>query len=140
VDSGEPSRLAPVDAGAVDGYALTEPYGTQRAGTCWIRRDGGVLRISGEIDQANWATVADRIVDAVRTGAVHVDLTEVGFCGAAGVRALLYGRAALPPGSVLTLACAPEVFRTLEICGLVGADGLVVTGADAGGQPPEANW
>jgi anti-anti-sigma factor len=138
VESGDLRRPVPADRSATDAGAVTEPHGVQRADSCWIRRDGAVLRISGEIDQANWAVVADNIVGAVRTGVVRVDLTEVGFCGAAGVRALLRGRAAVPAGSVLILTCPPVVFRILEVCGLVGADRLIVTAAGAGDQPPEA--
>jgi anti-anti-sigma factor len=122
----------------VEGALLTGPFGAERAELCSVRRDGAAVRLTGEIDEANWAMIAKRIALEVGAGAVHLDLTQLRYCGAAGVRALLQGRQALPPGSALHLSCSPPVFRVLEICGLVGADALIVTRVDAdGGQRTE---
>jgi anti-anti-sigma factor len=117
---------------------LTGPFGAERAELCSVQRDGAAVRLTGEIDEANWVMIAERIALEVGAGAVHLDLTQLRYCGAAGVRALLQGRQALPPGSALHLSCSPPVFRVLDICGLVGADALIVTRVDAdGGQRTE---
>ena len=118
---------------------LTGPFGAEHAELCSVRRDGAAVRLTGEIDEANWAAIAERIALEIGAGAVHLDLTQLGYCGAAGVRALLHGRQALPFGSTLHLTCSPLVFRVLHICGLVGAEGLMIKQVDAnGGRRPGA--
>ena len=117
---------------------MVEPFHAQHAGLCTIRRDGPVLRLVGDIEQGNWREVADRIAAEIRAGASRLDLTQVRFFGAAGVRALMKGCEARPGGVTLHLSCAPVVFRALQICGLLTMGGLVVeTHADAQ-APPEA--
>jgi anti-anti-sigma factor len=117
---------------------VAEPFHAQHDSLCTIRRDGPVLRLIGDIEQANWQDVADRIAAEIRAGAVRLDLTQVRFFGAAGVRALMKGCEARPGDVILQLSCAPVVFRALQICGLLNISGLVVE-ARAGGQaPPEA--
>jgi anti-anti-sigma factor len=117
---------------------LTGPFGAEHAELCSVRRDGTAVRLTGEIDEANWSAIAERIALEIAAGAVRLDLTQLGYCGAAGVRALLHGRRALPSGSTLHLTCSPLVFRVLHICGLVGAEGLMIKQVDAnGGQRPE---
>jgi anti-anti-sigma factor len=118
---------------------LTGPFGAEHAELCSVRRDGTAVRLTGEIDEANWAAIAERIALEIGAGAVHLDLTQLGYCGAAGVRALLQGRQVLPSGSTLHLTCSPLVFRVLQICGLIGADRLMIKQIDGNGrQRPEA--
>ncbi len=110
---------------------MAEPV---HAEMCAVERDGAVLRLTGDIDEANLHDVTERVVAAVRAGVEHLDLRRVGHCGAAGVRAVLEGRDALPPGATLRVDCSPSAFRILHICGLVGADGLSI------GQPGPDGW
>lgn len=118
---------------------MAEPFHAQHAGLCTIRQDGPVLRLIGDIEQANWREVADRIAAEVRAGATRLDLTQVRFFGAAGVRALMKGCEARPSGVTLHLSCAPVVFRALQICGLLTMGGLVVEAqTDEHTPPPQA--
>ena len=106
---------------------MTEPSadGRGRAFSAW--RDGAVLHLSGDIDQANWLVVADRVAAELRSGVVELDLTAVGFFGAAAVRALLVARDRSRLAASLRLTCSPTVIRVLTICGLKTLDGMVVT-------------
>lgn len=101
-----------------------------RADLCSVRRDRDSLRLSGEIDVGNVAAVSARIQAEIRAGVVHLDLSEVGYCGAAGLRALLAGRDALRDrGGVLRLTCSPVVLRILRICELIDSAGMIVVPA-----------
>ena len=115
---------------------MAEPFHAQHAGLCSIRRDGPVLRVVGDIEQANWHDVADRIAAEIRAGAACLDLTQVRFFGAAGVRALMKGCEARPGGVTLHLSCAPVVFRALQVCGLLTMGGLVVEAQPDEQVPP----
>ncbi|GAB1690480.1 hypothetical protein KRM28CT15_22830 [Krasilnikovia sp. M28-CT-15] len=118
---------------------MAEPFRAESAESCVAQRDGPVLRVTGDIDQGNWIDLADRVAAEVRTGLVHLDLTQVSFFGAAGIRALMYARDDLPPGRTLHVSCAPMVLHAMRICGLLTLTGLVVTpGAD--GQQWPAAW
>ncbi|WP_412742203.1 STAS domain-containing protein [Krasilnikovia sp. MM14-A1004] len=114
---------------------MAEPF---RADVCSTRRDGPVLRVTGDIDQGNWLDLADRIAAEVRAGVLHLDLTRVTFFGAAAVRAVMYGRDALPCGVTLQVSCAPMAFRAMQICGLISCDRLLVTPAVDWDAPPGA--
>ncbi len=94
-----------------------------------MRREGHVLRLVGEIDDANAARVTERVVADVRAGVDRIDLSGVHYCGAAGIRAVLAGRDALPPGAVLELICSPAVSRAVWVCGVTSAPDLTVTPA-----------
>jgi anti-anti-sigma factor len=104
------------------------------------RRHGDVLVLSGEIDLPNAAAVSDWIASHVAAGVVHLDLSQVTYCGAAGVRALLAGRDALPPGgATLAMTCSPLVLRVLQICDLPAASRIaIVTTKPTVDSPPEA--
>jgi anti-anti-sigma factor len=116
---------------------VAEPFHAQHAGLCTIRRDGSVLRLIGDIEQANWRNIADRIAAEIHSGATRLDLTQVRFFGAAGVRALMKGCEARPGGVALQLSCAPVVFRALQICGLLTMSGLVFETQANEQAPPE---
>lgn len=103
---------------------MTEPFRTTR---CSLYRDGAVLRLVGDIDLANWVGVSGRVAAEVGAGVVTLDLTEVHYFGAAGVRVVLTGLGARSSGGPLEVRCAPAVFRVMRISGLVGTDGLQVT-------------
>jgi anti-anti-sigma factor len=99
-------------------------------------RDGLVLRLAGEIDIANSVAVSDRVVAEVRAGVLHLDLSEVSFCGVAGLDALLDGHAVLHgQGGTLRVTCHPIVARAMDVCGLTGLEGLIVTVADPDTRP-----
>jgi anti-anti-sigma regulatory factor len=103
---------------------MTEPR-TEGAVVPWsARREGPVLYLSGDIDLIDGIELTHRIVVEVSLGAVVLDLTGVGFCGAAGVRAVLQGHAARHDGVTLQVRCAGFVLQVLEICGLDRVDGL----------------
>jgi anti-anti-sigma factor len=103
---------------------------SSRITRCALYRDGAVLRLVGDIDIGNWVGVGSQVAAEVGAGVVTLDLTEVHYFGAAGVRVVLTGHAARPSGATLEVRCAPAVFRVMRISGLVGADGLVVTEYD----------
>ena len=95
-------------------------------------RDGSVLRLAGEIDIANSAAVSARVVAEVRAGVVHLDLSEVSFCGVAGLDALLDGHAVLHGQcGTLRVICHPIGARAMHVCGLTGLEGMIVTVSDS---------
>lgn len=117
---------------------VTEPLPADRVSRCSIRREGVTLRVVGDIDLGNWAEVGEKVAAGVGSGAVTLDLTEVRYFGAAGVRVILCGYDARPSGVTLRVRCAPLVFRVMRISGLTGTDGLIVTEAAMESQaPPE---
>ena len=102
----------------------------QAVAACCVDHADGLLRLAGEIDVDNAAVVTERIVAAVRAGVTHLDLSEVSFFGAAGVRAVLVGHAALPsPVIALRVSCSPVVLRVLHTCGLADTGRLRVVAA-----------
>ena len=110
-----------------EGPDVTEPSRAERATRCSLYRDGAVLRLVGDIDLGNWAGVGRRVAAEVGAGVVTLDLTEVHYFGAAGIRVVLHAHEARSSGATLEVRCAPAVFRVMRISGLVGADGLRVT-------------
>jgi anti-anti-sigma factor len=91
------------------------------------RRDGSVLRIGGDLDAFTADDVAERLVAEVHDGIEKVDLSEVEFFGAAGVRILLAGGdAAQGVGVMLDVACPRSVMRVLDICAVAEEDGVRV--------------
>jgi anti-anti-sigma factor len=93
----------------------------QTTASCRVPDAPGVLRLTGDIDQDNVTAVTERVIAAVNAGATHLDLSEVSFFGAAGVRAVLTGHQALPPHvTALRVTCSPIVLRVLHACGLAG--------------------
>ncbi|GIH80028.1 hypothetical protein Plo01_64570 [Planobispora longispora] len=118
---------------------MSEPFPPPQAELCSVRRERQAVRLRGDIDLVNAAEIADRLVAEVEAGAWHLDLSEVDYCGVAGLRALLAACDALRArGGTLRLTCSPSVLRALEICELNRA-GLELVAADpAGGE--EAGW
>jgi len=108
---------------------VTEPSSDERGRVFAARRDGMVLHLSGDIDQANWLAVAELVATELRAGMVELDLAGVGFFGAAGVRAVLYARDRSRLAGPLRVTCSPMVYRVLTICGLKSLDDMVVTEA-----------
>ena len=91
------------------------------------RRDGSVLLIGGELDAFTADEVAERLVAEVLDGVKKVDLSEVEFFGAAGVRILLAGGdAAQGQGLTLDVACPRSVLRVLDVCAVAEEDGVRV--------------
>lgn len=109
-----------------EGLLVTEPSRADRASRCSLYRDGTVLRLVGDIDLGNWAGIGRQVAADVRSGVVALDLTEVHYFGAAGVRVVLHGYEARPSGATLEVWCAPAVHRVLRISGVADADGLVL--------------
>jgi anti-anti-sigma regulatory factor len=114
---------------------VTEASRAGQAKRCSVRRDQFGLHLFGDVDQENWLEIAGYVAAEARSDVRSVDLTGMKYFGADGVRALLSGRAALPPGTALQVRCPPTVFRVLCICGLDHVDGLVVTESDRGAPP-----
>ena len=99
--------------------------------SCRLDHARGVLKLAGDVDHDSAATVTQSVVAAVTAGVTHLDLSEVSFFGAAGVRALLTGYEALPAHvAALRVSCSPVVLRVLQTCGLVGAGRLQIVAAD----------
>jgi anti-anti-sigma factor len=119
--------------GGDDEGGMSEVYGS-----VWsARRDGSVLRIGGEVDAFTADDVAERLVAEVRDGIAHVDLSEVEFFGAAGVRVLLAGGgAAQLQGMTLDVVCPRTVMRVLDVCAVAEEDGVRVhpLGVSGNGQ------
>ena len=95
-----------------------------------VRRDGEVLRISGEIDIGTAGALTREILAAVESGVSGLDMSEVPFFGAAGVDALLSGRAAARRrGRRLRVTCSRQVLRSLRLCGFLDLGDVAVTAA-----------
>lgn len=91
---------------------VSGPFHTRRVELCAAQREGDVLILRGEIDQANATAVTDRIVTAAGSGVVHPHLSR--------------------------LTCSPVVLRMLQIYGAVPTEGGWVAPAEArGGRRPE---
>lgn len=105
---------------------------------CGVQRVGDRLLFFGEIDESNADELATRAVSEIRAGVVGLDLSQVRFFAAAGVRMISAARTAMASldGGV-GVVCSPEVLRTLQLCRYTGVDGLRVTAApqmrDGGG-------
>lgn len=99
--------------------------------SCHVDHAHGVLKLTGDVDYDSAAAVTERVVAAVTAGVTHLDLSEVSFFGAAGVRAVLTGHEALPAHvTALRVSCSPVVLRVLQTCGLVGVGRLQIVAAD----------
>jgi len=116
--------------GGEGGWTVWEALPPHAIASCWADHADGVLRLAGEIDADNAVTVTERILAAVSVGVAHLDLSEVSFFGAAGVRAVLAGHAALASDvTALQVSCSPIVLRVLHTCGLAGVGRLRVVAA-----------
>jgi anti-anti-sigma factor len=92
---------------------------------CDVQRVRDELWFCGEIDESNADGLAERAVAEIRAGVACLDLSQVRFFGAAGVRMMFALRAAAASldGGV-RVVCSPEVMRTLQVCRLTAVDGL----------------
>jgi anti-anti-sigma factor len=105
---------------------------------CTAHREAGLIRVSGEIDMPDAERLTDWIVEQVAVGVTHLDLSDVSYCGAAGVRMLMAARDAVSPGGTsLRLTCSPLVLRVLTICGLTEMERLTVAAAEAKNHPSQ---
>lgn len=94
---------------------------------CGVQRIGDELWFFGEIDESNTEDVTTRAVAEVGEGIVGLDLSQVRFFGAAGIRILsAIGSAATSPDGGMRVVCSPEVMRTLRVCRVTGIDGLLL--------------
>jgi anti-anti-sigma regulatory factor len=90
-------------------------------------QDGPALRLRGELNFFSAAALRDRLFSAVDDGIVDFDLSEVRFCAAAGIRALLAAHAVVrSAGGTTTLRCAPYLVPLLRACGVEDGDGLII--------------
>lgn len=97
---------------------------------CGVQRVGDQLLFFGEIDESNADDLAARAASEIRAGVVRLDLSQVRFFAAAGVRMMAAARTATSPrDGGLRVVCSPEVIRTLRVCRYTGVDGLLVTPA-----------
>jgi anti-anti-sigma factor len=106
---------------------------------CKVGWSDGRITLSGDIDELNADTVAERI----RTGIANattvpvLDLTGVTFFSAAGVRLLMAVAAAARAADVVVrVTCSPTVWRIADLCGGTDVPGLVLDKADS--HDPEA--
>lgn len=95
---------------------------------------------SGEIDLSNSDQVDAAVTAALRTHHprhVYVDLAEVSFLDASGIRALLRCRAQAVEAGCRLAATNPQptIYRVMEITGVLEA--LAVTGCPAWSRAPE---
>ncbi|MFC5291070.1 STAS domain-containing protein [Actinokineospora guangxiensis] len=82
-----------------------------------------VLAVRGELDSATAPRLNERLMAAIAEAppgaGVVLDLSDVTFCGSAGVQAvLLAGDQARELDRGFAVACGPFVRRTLELVGL----------------------
>jgi anti-anti-sigma factor len=102
----------------------------RRPPLCGVQRVGDQLLFFGEIDESNADELATRAVAEIRAGVVRLDLSQVRFFAAAGVRMMSAARIATNSHDAgLRVVCSPEVMRTLRMCRYTGVDGLRVTTA-----------
>ncbi|MGW2188001.1 STAS domain-containing protein [Streptomyces sp. NPDC001719] len=85
--------------------------------------------LSGEIDHCNAPRLSETLCRCLETGPelVTVDLTQVSFCGCAGVNVLLQARRrAAGEGATLTVSGvrAPRVARLFDVVGVDAILGL----------------
>ncbi len=73
----------------------------------------GTLRLRGEIDISNDDRVAHVLRGALDSGVRVLDLSELGFCAAAGVQALVRAADSLPAGDTLVIAGADATLQHL---------------------------
>jgi anti-anti-sigma factor len=71
----------------------------------------GTLHVRGEIDVSNADSVSRVLRGALDAGVRVVDLSELQFCAASGVRALSRAADSLPAGETLVLAGADAMLR-----------------------------
>ena len=94
---------------------------------CGLIRSGHRLAVSGEIDEANASALGKHIGAAFGTGVTVVDLSEVTFFSAAGLRAVLgLGPIATRHGVDVRVRCSPQVWRVVELCGIPSIGGLLL--------------
>jgi anti-anti-sigma factor len=90
-----------------------------------ISRDDGTLQVhvAGDLDAAATATFRERIAAALaqRPHCVELDLRDVGFCDAAGLRELLALRRRLEQQDTEMVVAASEAIR--RVAQLLGVDG-----------------
>jgi anti-anti-sigma factor len=92
---------------------------------CELSWSDGRLAVAGEIDAANAGAIADRMHAAITTDVRVIDLSEVTFFSAAGVRMLLAaGASARMLDSVVLVPCPPPVWMILDLCDLPAISGL----------------
>lgn len=97
---------------------------------CGVRRVGDNLLFFGEIDQSNADDLAARAVAGIQTGIVCLNLSQVRFFSAAGIRMMVAAHtAATSVTGGLRVVCSAEVMRILQLCRLTGVDGLRLTPA-----------
>jgi hypothetical protein len=125
------------DEGCIGCWGVTDMTGPTlppRAELCSVERIGNLLRLKGEIDQANTVALTIRLTAEVRLGVTHVDLSGVRCCGD-GRRTCAAGRQDRPTGghSRMVLTCSPIVFRILHITGVAAMDGMQVLPAASRG-------
>jgi anti-anti-sigma regulatory factor len=97
---------------------------------CGVQRIGDDLWFFGDIDESNADELAARAATELRTGVVGLNLSQVRFFAAAGVRLLFAARTAtgFPDGGV-PVVCSAQVMRTLRLCRYTRVDGLRVSAA-----------
>jgi len=76
---------------------------------CGVQRIGDRLLSFGELDESNADDLATRAVSEIRAGVVGLDLSQVGFFAAAGVRLLSAARTATTLDGGVLVVCSPEV-------------------------------
>jgi anti-anti-sigma factor len=109
---------------------------------CDVQRIGDELWFSGAVDESNADDLTALAVAEIRAGIVCLDLSQVRFFAAAGIRLLFATRsAAAALDGRVRVVCSREVMRTLELCRLTAIDGLRMSpappsrdGGDASGH------
>jgi len=91
-----------------------------------------VLHVSGELDLATAEQFSAALQQALSAGsALVVDMADVTFVDAAGLRVLLQAAAARNGAGPLTLVNAARVARLLRLVGLEGLPSMDVREGDA---------
>ena len=92
-------------------------------------KDGSplILRVSGELDLATAADLRASLDGALASGSrVVVDMAEVAFIDASGLRPILEAAEALNGSGPLTLVNAPLAARLLRLTGLTDLSTIVI--------------
>jgi anti-anti-sigma factor len=94
---------------------------------CMVTWSDAQVALSGEIDELNADTVADRLCAGLAGPVMVVDLTAVRFFSAAGVRMLAkLGVAASGVDAIAHVTCSSAVWRIMDVCGGTDLPGLVL--------------
>jgi anti-anti-sigma factor len=95
-----------------------------------FRLDGHTLHVAGEIDMSCSEALRKQLDEALRAGALTLDMTGVEFMDSSGIREVLRASAQLNGAGPIRIAPSPQVARVFEITGLDHVPAIELRKAD----------